>query len=59
MQKIEKKKSTILLDVTLGVRLSSAEKLALETWAERDDRKPTAIIRRLVRDGLRAEGFLP
>jgi len=59
MIKVEKKKPAILLDVTLGVRLSSAEKLALETWAERDDPKPTPTIGPLVRDGLRAEGFLP
>jgi len=56
MNKIEKKKQPVLLDVTLGVRLSSAEKLAIEAWAEKEDRKPTAIIR--FRDGLRNEGLM-
>jgi len=59
MIKVEKKKPVVVLDCSIGVRLSSAEKAAVETWAEREDRKPAAIIRRLVRDGLRAEGFLP
>jgi len=58
MIKVAKKKPAVVLDVTLGVRISSAEKLAIEEWAEREDRKPTAIIRRLVRDGLRAEGLM-
>jgi len=58
MIKVEKKKQPVLLDCTVGVRLSSAEKLAIETLAEREDRKPTAIIRRLVRDGLRNQSLM-
>jgi hypothetical protein len=58
MIKVEKKKPAVVLDVTVGVRLTSAEKVAIEAWGEREDRKPTAIIRRLVRDGLRNEGIV-
>jgi len=57
MIKIEKKKPIVVLDCSIGIRLSSAEKAAVELWAEREDRKPAAIIRRLVRDGLKREGL--
>ena len=46
------------LDVTIGIRFTPAEKLAVEKLAEEEERAPSAVVRRLVIANLKAEGLL-
>jgi hypothetical protein len=46
------------LDVTIGIRFTPVEKLAVEKLAEREERAPSVVVRRLVPATLRAEGLL-
>lgn len=47
------------LDVTIGIRFTSAEKMAVEKLAEKEERAPAVVVRRLVIANLKAEGLLP
>jgi hypothetical protein len=42
----------------MGVRFSAEERRALEQAAQNDDRKPAAMIRKIVVDRLRKTGWL-
>jgi len=44
--------------VSLGIRLTPAEKAAIEIWAEREERAPSVVVRRLVIANLKAEALM-
>lgn len=46
------------LEVTMTIRLDPQTKTAIERQAQAEDRKPGALARLLIRDGLRARGLL-
>jgi hypothetical protein len=51
------KKPKARLEVSLGIRLTPAEKAAIEIWAKREERAPFVVVRRLVIANLKAEGY--
>ncbi len=44
--------------IVITLRIDAQTKRALEAAAKRDDRKPTALARLLVKDGLKKRGYL-
>jgi hypothetical protein len=51
-------KTKVRLDTSIGVRLTPAEKAALERWAEKEERAPSTVARRALVAAMKSEGLL-